>query len=357
MPSFFAKQVLHWHAINPRPLPWDGGPRDPYHIWISEIIMQQTRIEQGAAYYLNFIKRFPSVLALADAPLDEVIRAWQGLGYYSRARNIHKAATHIVHELNGIFPTTYDGLIKLPGVGPYSAAAIASFAYALPYPVVDGNVKRVIARFAGITSSIDEAVVHNEIQSVASTYLGKEPPGTFNQAIMNFGALVCKPKNPICSACPLSDKCYALRNDLVDQLPARTKKKSNTTRHIHFIVLHWRGKFLLERRSAKDIWHGLYAPPVMERNSDRTPSGHLINSFVSALVGEAGFVKAHSSPTLQQLLSHQTIIGRFHHINLLTAPRKLSAEYVWVTDKSFHTFGKPKMVAEMNLELSPKKRS
>jgi A/G-specific adenine glycosylase len=357
MPSFFAKQVLQWHATNPRPLPWDGGPRDPYHIWISEIIMQQTRIEQGAAYYLRFVNLFPSVRALADAHPDEVIRAWQGLGYYSRARNIHKAATHIVHELNGVFPTTYDGLLKLPGVGPYSAAAIASFAYALPYPVVDGNVKRVIARFAGITSSIDEAVTHKEIESVASSFMGKEPPGIFNQAIMNFGALVCKPANPDCTACPLSGKCFALRNDLVGQLPARTKKKSNTIRHFHFIVLHWRGKFLLERRSGKDIWQGLYAPPVMERNSERTPTGRLLNSFVTGLVGHTGFDKTHSSPALQQVLSHQTIVGRFHHIHLLAPPHKLSGEHVWVTGKTFQAYGKPKMVAEMNLKPTPKKRS
>jgi len=357
MPSFFAKHILHWHTTNPRPLPWDGGPRDSYHIWISEIIMQQTRIEQGAAYYLNFVNLFPSVRDLADAPLDEVIRAWQGLGYYSRARNIHKAATYIAHELDGIFPATYEGLLRLPGVGSYSAAAIASFAYALPYPVVDGNVKRVIARFAGITSSIDDAVVHKEIQSVAAAFMGKEPPGTFNQAIMNFGALVCKPKNPDCTTCPLSGKCFALRNDLVDQLPARTKKKSNTLRHFHFIVLHWRGKFLLARRSEKDIWYGLYAPPVMERNSARTPSVSLLNSFVLGLVGHADLVKTQSSPALQQLLSHQTIIGRFHHFNLLSAPRKLSREYVWVTGKTFHVYGKPKMVAEMNHGSSPTKRS
>ncbi len=357
MPSFFAKQVLRWHATNPRPLPWDDGPRDPYHIWISEIIMQQTRIEQGAAYYLNFVKRFPSVRNLADAPLDEVIRAWQGLGYYSRARNIHKAATHIVHELDGFFPTTYEGLLRLPGVGPYSAAAIASFAYALPYPVVDGNVKRVIARFAGITSSIDDAVVHKEIQSVAAAFMGKESPGTFNQAIMNFGALVCKPRNPDCPTCPLSGKCFALQNDLVDQLPVRTKKKSNTIRHFHFITLHWSGKLLLERRSAKDIWHGLYAPPVMESNSTRMPAGKVLNAFITGLVGHTDFVKTHSSPVVQQLLSHQTIIGRFHHVDLLSAPRKRSGEYVWVTGKSFHVYGKPKMVTEMNHGSTPTKRS
>jgi A/G-specific adenine glycosylase len=310
--------------------------------------MQQTRIAQGAAYYLNFIRRFPSVRALADAPLDDVIHAWQGLGYYSRARNIHKAATYIVLEQNGVFPDTYDGLLQLPGVGPYSAAAIASFAYALPYPVVDGNVKRVIARFSGITSSIDDAAVHNEIRSVTASYMGTVPPGAFNQAIMNFGALVCKPKKPDCHTCPLSGRCFAYQNNLVQLLPVRTKKKVNTLRHFHFIVLHWRGKFLLERRSTKDIWHGLYAPPVMERNSTRMPAGNLLNSFIAGLVGHTDVMKTHSSTVVQQLLSHQTILGRFHHINLLSSPRKLSGEYVWVTSKTFHVYGKPKMVTEMN---------
>src|SRR6188474_647386 len=166
MPSFFAKHLLDWHTKNPRPLPWDGGPRDAYHIWISEIIMQQTRVEQGAPYYLRFIDRFPTVQSLASATNDEVLRYWQGLGYYTRARNIHKAAKYLVDECNGVFPDTYDGLLALPGIGPYSAAAIASFAYGLRYPVVDGNVKRVIARFTGITDPIDDNSVHENIKTI-----------------------------------------------------------------------------------------------------------------------------------------------------------------------------------------------
>src|SRR6187402_176170 len=164
MPSFFTKQLLQWHKSNPRPLPWDNGPRDPYHIWISEIIMQQTRIEQGTPFYLKFIHRFPDIYVLANASADEVLRQWQGLGYYSRARNLHKAAKFIVEQNKGRFPDTYATLLELPGVGPYSAAAIASFAYGLPYPVVDGNVKRVIARFGGMTTSIDDTSTHEAIR-------------------------------------------------------------------------------------------------------------------------------------------------------------------------------------------------
>ena len=248
MPSFFAKQLLNWQANNPRPLPWDGGPRDPYHIWISEIIMQQTRIEQGAPYYLRFIARFPTVQSLAAAPVDDVLHSWQGLGYYTRARNIHKAAQHIVSTYNGVFPKTYDDLLSLPGIGPYSAAAIASFAYGLRFPVVDGNVKRVIARFAGITESIDDNRVHEKIKMIAADFMKGVSPGAFNQAIMNFGAIICKPGVALCDICPLSKMCFAFHHEMVESLPVRSKKKSNTLRHFHFLVLHYNGKMLLQRR-------------------------------------------------------------------------------------------------------------
>lgn len=225
MATYFATRLLAWHRENPRPLPWDGGPRDAYHIWISEIIMQQTRIEQGAPFYLRFIERFPSVEALASAEQDEVLRYWQGLGYYSRARNLHKTAKIISNDFGGRFPTTHESLMKLPGIGEYTAAAIASFAYNLPHPVVDGNVKRVLSRYSGFTSSIDESSSHQKIVALAGKEMRGSSPAVFNQAMMNFGALVCTPKNPFCSTCVLSKKCYALKNNCVETLPVRTKRK------------------------------------------------------------------------------------------------------------------------------------
>jgi A/G-specific adenine glycosylase len=347
MPSFFAKHLLHWQTNNPRPLPWDGGPRNPYHIWISEIIMQQTRIEQGAPYYLRFIDRFPSVRALASVPVDDVLHSWQGLGYYTRARNIHKAAQRIVAEYNGAFPDTYDGLLSLPGIGPYSAAAIASFAYGLPYPVVDGNVKRVIARFCGITESIDDIVVHENIKSISGDFMKGVPPDEFNQAIMNFGAIICKPGAALCNACPLSKKCFAFQHDMVELLPVRSKKKTNTVRHFHFLVISFNGKLLLQRREEKDIWRGLYTPLIIESNSTRKPSLATIHSHVSKVIGDTSFEMTNSSSQVRQLLSHQTIIGRFHSVKLTTKPNKILDPYVWVTQKTINDFGKPKMVVEM----------
>ena len=347
MPSFFAKHLLTWQVNNPRPLPWDGGPRDPYHIWISEIIMQQTRIEQGAPYYLRFIARFPSVQSLAAAPVDDVLHSWQGLGYYTRARNIHKAAQHIVTMLKGVFPDTYEGLLSLPGIGPYSAAAIASFAYGHRYSVVDGNVKRVIARFCGITESIDDTVVHEKIKTITGDLMKGVPPGEFNQAIMNFGAIICKPGAPLCNVCPLSKKCFALQHDMVELLPVRSKKKTNTIRHFHFLVIRYNGKMLLQRRDEKDIWRGLYTPLLIESSSTRKPSLSSIKSCVSNVFGDISFDIKESSSAVRQLLSHQTIIGRFHTIQLTSKPNKISDAYVWVTKKTINDFGKPKMVVEM----------
>jgi A/G-specific adenine glycosylase len=347
MSSLFAKHILQWQHKNPRPLPWDGGPRDPYHIWISEIIMQQTRIEQGASHYLKFILRFPTLQSLASASQDEVLRYWQGLGYYTRARNLHKAARYIMDERHGKFPSTYEDLLHLPGVGPYSAAAIASFAYGLSFPVVDGNVKRVITRFAGITSSIDERSTHEQIQSLASVFMKGVSPGEFNQAIMNFGALVCKPGIPDCLSCPLSKKCFAFHHNLVKTLPVRTKKKTNSLRHFHFIVIQWRGKVFLERRVAKDIWNGLFTPPLIEKTSVRTPSMHLFNNLVSSAAGHQNFQFISSSEKIQQQLSHQTIVGRFHFLQLHSAPVKPTDSAVWVSKKTVHEYGRPKMIVDM----------
>lgn len=347
MPSFFAKQLLTWQANNPRPLPWDGGPRDPYHIWISEIIMQQTRIEQGAPYYLRFIARFPSVQSLAAAPVDDVLHSWQGLGYYTRARNIHKAAQHIVVEYNSAFPDTYDGLLSLPGIGPYSAAAIASFAYGHRYPVVDGNVKRVIARFTGITESIDETVVHEKIKTITGDFMKGVNPGEFNQAIMNFGAIICKPGAALCNVCPLSKKCFAFQHDMVESLPVRSKKKTNKIRHFHFLVIRHKGKILLQRREEKDIWRGLYTPLMIESGSSRKPSLATMRKMISKLFGISSFDVTTSSPTVRQLLSHQTIIGRFHLIELTSKPNNVSDPCIWVTKKTINDYGKPKMVVEM----------
>lgn len=340
----FTSHLLAWHRAHPRPLPWDGGPRDAYHIWISEIVMQQTRIEQGAEYYQRFVSRFPDVHSLASASADDVLRYWQGLGYYTRARNLHAAARYIVMDLGGRFPDTYEGLLAMPGVGPYSAAAIASFAYALPYPVVDGNVKRVVARFAGLTASVDLPVTHAVIRDLAASWMKGAPPGEFNQAIMNFGALVCKPKGALCTTCLLSKRCYAFRQDQVDTLPVRSKTKTSTLRHLHFIVFEYRGKRLLVRREGKDIWRGLYAPPVLETLSDRIPADKKIRELAETLLRHAEIERYESSEIIEQILSHQVLRGRFHYVRVLSSPKNRGDDGVWVGQKTKGSYGLPKMV-------------
>jgi A/G-specific adenine glycosylase len=346
MPSFFTRQLLNWHEKNPRQLPWTGGPRDPYHIWISEVIMQQTRIEQGAPYYHRFIAQFPDVESLAAAPVDDVLFAWQGLGYYTRARNLHKAAAYIVQLLHGQFPLTYDGLLALPGIGHYSAAAIASFAYGLPFPVVDGNVKRLIARFDGISEPVDLPATHEWIRHRALHYMKDASPAVFNQAIMNFGSLVCKPKNPSCITCPLHLKCYAFHTDQVNVLPTKSKAKANRLRYFHFLVLHHRDKILVEQRDQKDIWNGLFILPYLETSSERKPAAKSIAEKILLDVGHEDFQFHHSSKISSQVLSHQTIMARFHHFKLDVKPTHPGKNQRWVNSPTLGKLAKPKIIVD-----------
>jgi A/G-specific adenine glycosylase len=346
MRTFFARKLLQWHADHPRPLPWDDGPRDVYHIWISEVIMQQTRIEQGAAYYKRFIERFPDVHSLASASPDEVLRYWQGLGYYTRARNLHKAAKVVLEEHDGNFPNTFDGLIRLPGIGPYSAAAIASFAFGLPYPVVDGNVKRVASRFAGIVEPVDLPATHETIRKEVGKWMKGAHPAEFNQAIMNFGALVCKPKNPLCTTCVLQEKCYAFQNGMTDQLPARMKIKSNTLRYLHFVIMQYRGHVLLERREGKDIWRGLYTPPILELNHPRKPTAKQIASLVKKWTGTEVEHSSASGELIKQQLTHQTLYMTFYTVRLVSSPKAMPENAVWISQKNIQQLGRPKVIAE-----------
>ena len=347
MPAYFTKHLLQWHFDNPRPLPWDGMPRDAYHIWVSEIILQQTRMEQGAPYFKKFIARFPNVYSLAIASENEVIKHWQGLGYYARARNMHRTAKIVANELNGIFPNTYESLLSLPGIGMYTAAAIASFAYGLPHPVVDGNVKRVITRFYGIFTPMSDNALHQQVEEKCKPLLRGVSPGAFNQAIMNFGALVCTPGIPDCTSCPVHRKCYAYQNNCVSDLPVRTEKKSNRVRFLHFVVLQHKGKILLEKRQGKDIWHGLFTPPVFESSSSRKPALRQFSAFFEKQQFPQNFIYQDSSSIIRQELSHQSLQARFHFLELPSLAKKLNHTTAWVSKKTYHNYGKPKIVAEM----------
>ena len=258
----FSTILLHWYSQNKRDLPW-RHTKDPYLIWLTEIILQQTRVSQGLSYYLRFSKRFPTPLALAQASEDEVLKYWQGLGYYSRARNLHAAAK----SMGGVFPSTYEGVRALKGVGDYTAAAICSIAYQMPYAVVDGNVYRVLARFFGITVPIDSPEGKKLFALRAQELLDKKNPGDYNQAIMDFGAMVCTPVGAQCASCPLSKRCQAFLDGKVESLPVKTQKTKVSTRYFHYIYVKQGTKTWLHKRGAGDVWQNLYEPPVVESDS------------------------------------------------------------------------------------------
>lgn len=345
MSSFFTRTLLEWHRLHPRILPWAEDEMDPYRIWLSEIIMQQTRIEQGAAYFKKFADLYPTVFDLASASLDEVMRHWQGLGYYTRARNLHKTALTIAEQYKGIFPDNYEGLIALPGIGPYSAAAIASFAYELPHPVIDGNVKRLVARFDGMEDPVDESSGYARIESFTSKAIRNVSPGEFNQAIMNFGAVVCKPK-PLCHECPLSKKCFAFQHNVTDLLPVKAKKLSRRSRSFHFIIILSGKKILMQRRLQKDIWQHLFTPPLIEKNTSRNPGSLQITSFIKELTNTDVKSLDISKQELKQELSHQTINARFHSAELRGKISTAPENYMWVTEKEFDALAKPRIIIE-----------
>jgi len=266
----FSEKLDGWYNDFGRTLPWRGID-DPYRIWLSEIILQQTRIEQGRDYYLRFVETFPSVADLAAASEEQVLRLWQGLGYYSRARNLHAAAQYIMNECDGLFPSTYEGILKLKGVGRYTAAAIASFAFRLPHPVIDGNVYRFISRLHGISTPIGTDAAYREFETQLLRVMDRVRPDRFNAALMDFGSLQCRPQ-PDCTACPFADECNALRTGRVALLPVKAPKAKPTDRWFYYFDLHWDtpdGRHtIMQRRDGKDIWRGLWQFPLLETDHE-----------------------------------------------------------------------------------------
>ncbi|MEO8068831.1 MAG: A/G-specific adenine glycosylase, partial [Flavobacteriales bacterium] len=261
--SWFSKALLPWFAENKRDLPW-RNTTDPYRIWLSEVILQQTRVDQGLAYWKRFVERWPTVTDLARASEDEVLKEWQGLGYYSRARNLRSAALQVVHEHRGVYPTTHVGLLKLIGVGDYTAAAIASICFSRPEAVVDGNAYRVLARVFGIATPIDSTAGKKEFKALANTLIDPDHPGDHNQAVMELGATVCTPRNPDCGSCPLRNRCVALKESRIATLPVKVKKQVVRVRYFNYLVLRSPKGIFLHQRSGKDIWQGLWEFPLIE---------------------------------------------------------------------------------------------
>jgi A/G-specific adenine glycosylase len=346
--SFFTNQLKLWFGQSHRPLPWKGE-KDAYLIWLSEIILQQTRVEQGLPYFERFRERFPTVQDLANAPEDTIMKTWEGLGYYSRARNLHAAAKYIAHTLNGKFPTTYEGIRALKGVGPYTAAAIASFAYELPYAVVDGNVFRVLSRFWGIQTPIDSTEGKKQFANLADRALQASPlaPSQHNQAMMDFGATHCKPKAPLCAHCPLHSQCAAFQDKKVDQLPVKAKKIRKKNRFFHYLVVNAGSRVILRKRTEKDIWRNLYDFPVLEWPEAKASEREIRRSAPwQVCIGDRPARIEQVSPPQQQTLTHQKIQAVFWEIYLEDAPPSETelAPYFLADRKNLSNFAFPKII-------------
>ena len=308
--SKFPVILMRWNRHqNARQMPWKGE-KDPYKIWLSEIILQQTRVEQGLKYYEKFVSHFPNIHQLAAAKDEKIYKLWEGLGYYSRCRNLIESARFISKNLNGKFPQTYDDILALKGVGHYTASAIASFAYNLPYAVVDGNVYRVLSRVFGIKTPIDSTDGKKLFSQLALELLHKAKPGIYNQALMDFGAVICKPL-PICNACVLKDYCFAFKNDLVNHLPVKEKKIKIVTRYFHYLVVEHNKGIYVRKRTDNDIWKSLHEFVLVETNHPTPPNTVVAKAEKQRILKKNSYKILAVSPVYTQQLSHQKIVGRF----------------------------------------------
>ena len=322
-------------------MPWKGE-KDPYRIWLSEIILQQTRVEQGLEYYKKFIRVYPTVMHLARANEQQLFKLWEGLGYYSRCKNLHATAKIIAGEYAGAFPTTYTEIMSLKGVGPYTAAAIASFAFNQPHAVVDGNVQRVISRYFGINTPIDSLQGKKLYAELADSLLDKENPGLFNQAIMDFGATICKPKNPLCAQCVQKKDCQAFQHKWVRLLPVKEKKIARRERWFTYYVMQYKNQVYVRKRPEKDIWANLFEFILKESSHAQDQSDAIAARVIKSLTGAANF-KVHSvSPFFKQQLTHQTIYGQFVTI-ILKSPLK-DTSYILIPDRELKNYPFPKLI-------------
>ncbi len=322
----FTTTILHWFQENGRVLPW-RETRDPYAIWLSEIILQQTRIEQGLPYWERFMQRWHTVEELAAASEDEVLREWQGLGYYSRARNLHHAAKQVV-EMGG-FPKTLEGIKSLKGVGDYTAAAIGSIAFGLPAAVVDGNVYRVLARHYGIATPINTTEGKKEFMALAQELLPEKEASAFNQAMMDFGAIQCTPSNPSCTSCPLQESCIALREGRIEDLPVKRKTLKIQERRLTYIYIRYKESTAIHRRPSGDIWQGLYEPWL----TDTVPSGAVL-----------------LRKEVKHVLTHRVLYADFYLWEPAERP-VLPDDYIWIPEADIDQYGIPRLIEILLKEL------
>jgi A/G-specific adenine glycosylase len=337
MHKLFQQNLLTWYEENKRKLPW-RNTRNAYYIWLSEIIMQQTRIEQGTKYYLKFVDNYPEINDLAKASEQEVLNLWQGLGYYSRARNLHKTAKTICRDYNGEFPKTYNEIAKLPGIGPYTAAAISSFAFQIPKAVVDGNVYRFLSRYFGVRTPIDSNEGKKEFQNLADLLLPKDKNDDHNQAIMEFGATICTYKKTKCDICPFSNTCIANKDGLIDILPVKSKKTKVTVRQIKYHLIQTEEKILFRQKTEKDIWQNMYELPKSIDNNYELSSELKLFLSKPSVNKESYILKDH-------LLSHQRLkisIDKSKLENPCSPPTK----HLWIEKSEIKNYPLPKPIAQ-----------
>ncbi len=334
----FSEHILRWFDANGRDLPWRRD-RQPYAIWLCEIIMQQTRIAQGLAYWERFMQAYPRVEDLAAAGEDEVLRLWEGLGYYSRARNLHTAARQIVAM--GGFPNTLEGIKSLKGVGDYTAAAIASIAFGLPAAVVDGNVYRVLARYFGIETPVGSTAAKKEFTALAQSLLPGDRPGDFNEGMMDFGAMVCTPASPDCRLCPLREGCFAHRNNRIEALPVKKESGTVKERFLTYIYIRSKGRVAIRKRPAGDIWQGLWEPFLIETPASQAQSAarERAAAVLPAWAAGAGLLRE----KVRHQLTHRTLYADFYLLETDTRP-PLSDDYRWIKETELDRYAKPRLI-------------
>ena len=344
----FTDKLLNWYSENGRDLPWRRTD-NPYYIWLSEIILQQTRIEQGRAYYERFIKEYPTVRHLADATEEQVLKTWQGLGYYSRARNLHAAARHIAHDLGGRFPDTYEGILALKGVGRYTAAAIASFAFRLPHPVIDGNVYRFVSRLYGIYTPIGTDTAYREFETLLTHLIDRDRPDLFNQALMDFGSTWCKPTGCDCGNCIFAQECVARREGKVALLPVKPDKVQVKPRYFYYIDIQWLDEgdtvALVHRREAGDIWQGLYELPLCETSNalaDEETLPYLRQQLVQWFGTEPNEILA--GPCFRHQLTHRLITAQFLQARYSQRPSAIPEKFTVVRRDGMKKLPVPRLI-------------
>lgn len=338
--DFFKRAISDWYKINKRDLPW-RETRDPYKIWISEIMLQQTRVAQAIQYYNRFLQQFPTVFDLALAPEDLVMKMWQGLGYYTRAHNLHQAAKIIVNDFSGVFPDDFNAIKKLPGIGNYTAAAIASIAFDKPVAAIDGNIYRVLSRYFGIFTPIDSTNGKKEFQDLANSLVPEKKAGNYNQAMMEFGALQCVPSNPDCATCPLAKSCYSAIHETINELPVKSKKVKTVNRYFYYYIIEDSDFVLLQKRTGNDIWKNLYQFPLAE--SHHQLSDEKILEIPFDFIKNENLTINSISELYKHVLTHQIIYARFIYLTMGKIPADCNG-FLKIHKKDIFKFAVPRLL-------------